>query len=244
MRICRVGLTLFGLCLSGLGCGDDAGAGGGEAGATASGGAGAGGAGGEAGGGGLAAETAASRLTRMLTGHFDSTEQSVAQPAYFAINLLTCPIDIAGVGDRLLHIEQSIIDMGQVQAPYRQRVYVITDGADPSAQAISQVWEFEAPEDFAGFCNGTGAAAMAADLMEREGCQVEVTWMGDHFVGSTPGEECLSTLNGATYATSEVEIYDDRIESWDRGYDASGTQVWGATAGPYVFERLTPLPAP
>lgn len=29
----------------------------------------------------------------------------------------------------------------------------------------------------------------------------------------------------------------DRIVSWDRGFDESGSQVWGATAGGYVFLR-------
>jgi hypothetical protein len=234
-------------CAFTMGCGDSGtgGEAGTGAGASASGGGGAGGE--EAGGGGAGgaeAETAAARLYRMLTGHFDSTQQSIDDPAYFAIDLLTCPIEIPELGARLLHVEQSIIDMGEVQPPYRQRVYVITDGADPATQAVSQVWEFESPEDFAGFCDGGGAAATPADLLEHEGCQVEVTWMGDRFVGSTPGKECLSDLNGATYATSEVEIYEDRIESWDRGYDADDQQVWGATAGAYVFDRLTALPEP
>ena len=33
----------------------------------------------------------------------------------------------------------------------------------------------------------------------------------------------------------------DRIgarAAWDRGFDAEGRQVWGAVAGPYVFERV------
>jgi CpeT protein len=247
MRALRVTEAVCAISLVLLACGDSGT--GGEAGSgAASAGGDPGGAGGAASGGGGAggaeAETAAARLYRMLTGHFDSIQQSIDQPAYFPIDLLTCPIEIPELGARLLHVEQSIIDEGEVQPPYRQRVYVITDGPDPATQAVSQVWEFESPEDFAGFCSGGGAAATAADLTEREGCQVEVTWMGDHFVGSTPGKECLSDLNGATYATSEVEIYEDRIESWDRGYDADDQQVWGATAGAYIFARLTPLPQP
>jgi len=66
-------------------------------------------------------------------------------------------------------------------------------------------------------------------------------WKGDHFEGGTVGEGCESTLSGATYATSEVTLDASTLESWDRGYDAEGTQVWGATAGPYVFDRKTPL---
>jgi CpeT protein len=226
-------------------CGDSDSAGGGGSGGEAVGGTGGvGGSGGAGGAGGSAAEPAADKLLRFLTGHFDSTAQSVENPTYFAIDLLTCPIELPELGARTLHVEQAVIDNGVVGAPYRQRVYVVTEGADPATQAISQVWEFSSPDDFSGFCDGTGAQATAADLVERQGCQVELTWVEDHFEGSTPGKECLSDLNGATYATSEVKLYEDRIESWDRGYDAADMQVWGATAGAYRFDRLSPLPEP
>ena len=29
------------------------------------------------------------------------------------------------------------------------------------------------------------------------------------------------------------------LASWDRGFDEAGVQVWGATEGPYVFDRLS-----
>ncbi len=49
---------------------------------------------------------------------------------------------------------------------------------------------------------------------------------------------------GASYATSEVTLDEVALESWDRGYDDTDTQVWGATQGPYVFIRRTALPPP
>ncbi len=230
-----------------VGCGDDgssaggtggenqggASAGGGEQGGASAGGNGQGGA-----GGGSGTQSMGDTLYELLTGHFDSTEQASTNPAYYPIDLRTCPIAIPELGARVLHVEQAVIDNGQVGAPYRQRVYVVTDGADPATQAVSAVWEFTSPGPFSGFCDGEGMQATPADLVERAGCRVEVDWKGDHFEGSTPGKECLSDFQGATYATSEVKIYPDRIESWDRGYDASDAQVWGATAGPYVFRRV------
>jgi len=53
------------------------------------------------------------------------------------------------------------------------------------------------------------------------------------------GDGCESTLRGAAYATSEVRLTLARMESWDRGFDRPGTQVWGATEGPYIFERVS-----
>jgi len=59
-----------------------------------------------------------------------------------------------------------------------------------------------------------------------------------YFEGSTVGEGCGSSLRGAAYATSEVELWPTYLRTWDRGFDARGEQVWGATEGPYVFERV------
>lgn len=69
-----------------------------------------------------------------------------------------------------------------------------------------------------------------------------MTWDTDHFSGQTHERDCPSSLNGASFASSEVELRSDQMSSWDRGYDADGAQVWGATAGPYRFVRRTPLP--
>ena len=58
------------------------------------------------------------------------------------------------------------------------------------------------------------------------------------FEGSTVENECVSTLRGAAYATSEVTVSRERLTSWDRGFDAGGGQVWGATEGPYIFDKV------
>ena len=77
-------------------------------------------------------------------------------------------------------------------------------------------------------------------LVLRDGCQVVLSRSGkSEWSGSTVGNNCESTLRGASYATSEVTLTPQGIRSWDRGYDASGAQVWGAEKGPYVFDRQT-----
>ncbi|MGB0932242.1 MAG: CpcT/CpeT family chromophore lyase, partial [Chitinophagales bacterium] len=54
----------------------------------------------------------------------------------------------------------------------------------------------------------------------------------------TKEKECGSTLRGATYATSKVNIYKDRLESWDQGFNDQDSQVWGAVKGPYIFDKM------
>ena len=45
-------------------------------------------------------------------------------------------------------------------------------------------------------------------------------------------------MRGASFARSEVEILEDKIISWDRGFDASGNYVWGAEKAGYIFNTL------
>ena len=58
------------------------------------------------------------------------------------------------------------------------------------------------------------------------------------FIGHTNIKTCKSTLRGANYATSEVEITSEKIISWDRGFDIEGNHVWGATEKGYIFDIL------
>ena len=46
----------------------------------------------------------------------------------------------------------------------------------------------------------------------------------------------LGMARGLENAGAAV-IVAGRFHSWDRGFDASGKQVWGATAGPYEFVK-------
>ena len=60
----------------------------------------------------------------------------------------------------------------------------------------------------------------------------------NYYKGKTGDNSCESTLRGASYARSEVEIFEDKIISWDRGFDAQSNYVWGAEKGGYVFNKL------
>ena len=85
-------------------------------------------------------------------------------------------------------------------------------------------------------------AGLTPDSLEaRDGCEVFLTRDGDGpFVGGTVDRNCPSSLRGASYATTEVRITESGMVSWDQGFDANGNQVWGATAGGYVFDRIRP----
>lgn len=189
---------------------------------------------------GVATE-AAERLYQYLSGRFDSAEQAANDQRYFSIQLWICPADAPELGPRVLYVEQARSD--SLAQPYRQRLYVIEPLADePPTRAISRVFELADPAGAVGLCERpTRGAFAASDATEKVGCGVYMTWDSDHFSGQTHERDCPSSLNGASFASSEVELRSDLMSSWDRGYDAAGAQVWGATAGPYRFVRRTPL---
>lgn len=102
-------------------------------------------------------------------------------------------------------------------APYRQRLYVV-EGIDATT-ARSRVFEANDPSPLVGLCDAKTRPALAAgDFVERIGCSVEMHWTGAHFEGHTPdarwtgsgfvadpaGARCPSSLNGASFAMSEI----------------------------------------
>jgi CpeT protein len=184
------------------------------------------------------ADEALTSLQKYLTGSFDSADQAKRDPSYFDIRLVICEVAAPEIGPRVLYVEQARAD--SVSAPYRQRLYVLESKGDLS---VSRVFEFKLPARVKGLCNDPTRVALGpGDVEERAGCRVELTWDGVAFKGGTVDKECGSTLNGATYATSEVTLDAAGMKSWDRGFDAAGKQVWGATKGAYEFVRRSPLP--
>jgi CpeT protein len=177
-------------------------------------------------------------LRTALAGSFDSSAQAARDESYFDIVLHMTPMWTWRDDGPWLYVEQAVAT--SADRPYRQRVYKLERmGAN---RVRSRVFVFDEPLTHAGaWKSGSPMSEMSPeDLEERVGCAVLMTYdpATGGFVGSTMGNGCRSELNGSAYATSEVVITPDRIVSWDRGYDATGQQVWGAEKGGYEFVRV------
>jgi len=88
---------------------------------------------------------------------------------------------------------------------------------------------------------GEAVKGLTSDSLKlREGCSIFLQRHSPEFYrGSTCGEGCVSTLRGASYATSEVTIKKTEMISWDRGFDSNQKQVWGAEKGGYIFKKIS-----
>lgn len=176
------------------------------------------------------------RLKGFMTGHFNSAAQAAQDSSFFDITLHMIPIWPNRPG-HWLYVEQAV--SANQAKPYRQRIYrleQLPDGRFQSSVYTLQkekefVLAWQTPEKF--------DALTTADLELKAGCEVVLVKKGDVFEGATGERSCPSELRGAAYATSKVQVFPDRIVSWDQGFDASGNQVWGATKGGYSFVKYT-----
>lgn len=182
-------------------------------------------------------------LCRWLTGSFSSEKQARDDPQMFDIRLTMTRIWPERHDGYWLYVEQARADAAD--APYRQRVYQVVDLGNGEFE--SRVYTLpgasirETIDRFAGAGKDPSKLAdvTPADLKLREGCSIYLKRDADGcFSGSTRGRGCPSSREGASYVTSEVRLSSDVLESWDRGWDDSGKQVWGSVQGGYVFRRV------
>lgn len=175
-------------------------------------------------------------LVARMSGSFASTAQAAVDKDYFDIRLEMASIWTSRTDGRWLYVEQARAD--KLDKPYRQRVYrvhedahgLVSDVYTLPGDALEWAGAWKEPKRF--------DALDPAKLEAREGCSIHLKRREDGaFVGSTRGRACPSELQGATYATSEVVITDTMLESWDRGFDGDGKQVWGAVKGAYQFVK-------
>jgi hypothetical protein len=142
-----------------------------------------------------------------------------------------------------VYVEQAAAE--SLDRPYRQRIYRFRP------LGAADIWEstiYELPGDslrFAGAHNDPSLldGLTPFDLIKRDGCEVilyhDSGELGHWTItGGTVSTRCASDWGGAAYATSEVTITRDAMFTWDRGFAADGTQVWGSTAGAYRFDRV------
>jgi CpeT protein len=176
----------------------------------------------------------AAAVAAMMAGQYDSRDQAAADQRYFAISLAMVPIWPGRDDGHWLYVEQAMAQTPE--KPYRQRVYRVSRGDD--GEVLSAVYTIADPKPFVhGWRNGALAGLTEAMLQPRAGCTVHLRADGAGWRGATVGSDCLSDLAGARYATAEVSLDATTMRSWDRGFDAAGKQVWGATAGPYAFVK-------
>lgn len=174
-------------------------------------------------------------LFALMQGSFNSENQFETDSSYFNISLHMYPIwEEQG---KYLYVEQALNNMQN--KPYRQRIYEVKRMTDSTFS--SAIYTFSEESLWIGKWRnpGTFDSISINDVSLKPGCEVVLKRIGKHhYRGRTGDTTCVSNLRGASFARSEVEIFKDKIISWDRGFDAVGNHVWGAVKGGYIFDKL------
>ncbi|WP_299227664.1 chromophore lyase CpcT/CpeT [uncultured Psychroserpens sp.] len=174
-------------------------------------------------------------LFALMQGSFNSEIQAEVDSTYFNISLHMYPIwEDKG---NYLYVEQAL--NARQNKPYRQRIYEVTQLND--SVYSSAIYTIEHDSLWIGkWKTPTAFDSLSMDNVSKKvGCEVLLKRVAkNHYKGETGEKTCESTLYGASYATSEVEILEDKIISWDRGFDDNSKHIWGAEKGGYIFNKL------
>ncbi|MCA2960331.1 MAG: chromophore lyase CpcT/CpeT [Silvanigrellales bacterium] len=186
----------------------------------------------------------AERVASYLEGTMDSSLHSLESKDYYDVTVRHCrvtPTDargepVAARGAIYLYLEQAI-SLNKAR-PYRQRFMKVA--ANPLQGTItSTVFENDAAKSFKGLCDAPETSRrVPVTGFESGKCTVSLRPVGDKYVGGTPEGRCPSTHNGAVAVSSKVSLGKDFMNSWDQGWGADGTQVWGAVDGGYRFRKV------
>ncbi len=174
-------------------------------------------------------------LARYMLGSFSSADQAKADTNYFNIELEMARIWRARTDGVWIYVEQARADAKH--KPYRQRVYRLQQVDDSTF--TSTVYSLDSAEWYVGGYKVTKLLDRTAPekLVLLEGCALTLHHRNDAFVGATDQRAYRNSWGKAAFATSEVTVKNDRLISWDRGYNEQGEQVWGATRGGYIFMK-------
>jgi CpeT protein len=177
-------------------------------------------------------------LKKCMQGNFSSANQSKSDSSYFDIRLRMEPIWPEKQDAYYLYVEQAMSNA--LDKPYRVRIYKVVRENDQ--QFTSYIYKLNDQSRFIGkMGNDPVFNSITPDSLHiLNGCEVRLTF--DHakwtFTGSTGEKTCPSDRNGASYTSSKVNLNDERMISWDQGWNSEGKQVWGAIKGGYIFEKI------
>jgi hypothetical protein len=176
-----------------------------------------------------------------ISGEFTSTSQSIEDTYFDNIFINTVKFRGDTYGDWFYTEQGEIVD----GIPYKIRVYILSYVDDTTL--LNQVYKIKTEN----FNSGIDLPLLKFDdLEEMSGCHTYIykshngnEW---YYYGETNGKNCKSSFRAPTYTTSQFRLYEDRIISWDRGWDDSilyrqyntGAQIWGSTKGPYEYLKI------
>ncbi|HEY9615703.1 MAG TPA: chromophore lyase CpcT/CpeT, partial [Microcoleaceae cyanobacterium] len=135
-----------------------------------------------------------------------------------------------------LYQEQALVK--KLTQPYRQRFLQLVPA--PDRQHIeSRSFKPEQPSQWIGLCNKPlGDRQLKLKDLGTPVCSVFLQRSDKDYIGNTPAQGCPTNARGAVRITNRIVLHADGMDTWDRGFDAAGKQVWGAEGDSYQYRKL------
>ncbi len=177
-----------------------------------------------------------------LEGTMDTTQQVAANSKAPSVRMTTCRISVSDAPSEtsgasvFLYQEQALTR--DLTKPYRQRFLQIAPS--PLSQSVRSLsFRPSNPEAWSGFCNKPLATRVIQPKdLGTPVCSVFLKRAGEGYVGNTPVDGCPANVRGAVRITNHIILHPNGMDTWDRGFDADGKQVWGAKTESYQFRRI------
>ena len=171
-----------------------------------------------------------------LTGKMD-TSAPTAAGGRVGVRMTTCQVSLRDRPDSIyLYQEQSL--KKSLDNPYRQRFLQIKAG-EAKDTVISQSYKPLNPQNWIGLCDRPEQQRVVnAREIGASVCHVLLKPKVSIYVGKTPPEGCPTKARGAVKITNLIILHDRGMDTWDRGFDAAGNQVWGAKNESYQFRWI------
>jgi hypothetical protein len=186
-------------------------------------------------------------IVSYLVGIMDTSEQAATNKKVANVRMITCKIAIIPVENNntnknnsiFLYQEQAIAD--KIDEPYRQRFLEIA--ASDRGRVESKSYKPIELEKWIGFCDKSETERIvAATDLGNYVCSVflkqsAANYIKPLYVGETQTGGCPASVRGATSISNTIYLFPDGMNTWDRGFDANGNQVWGAQSDAYKFRK-------
>lgn len=175
------------------------------------------------------------QLTQYMSGSFSTEKQAHRDSTFPHVHMHMTRIWADRTDGVWIYGEQSSPTVPATTI--RQRIYRLHRNEDRVLECA--VYSLPEPRKFVGAWNdSTKFAALTPERLKlKDGCQIYLHEINEHYEGATEGMACTGDVSGTAFTSAEIKIYADAIIWWEKGFNSAGEQVWGSTKGSSIFLR-------
>ncbi|BDA67289.1 hypothetical protein RIVM261_026480 [Rivularia sp. IAM M-261] len=184
-------------------------------------------------------------VAQRLEGIMDTSARARVNPKAANVRMTACRISLnenaqaTNKSNNPIFLYQEQALSSELNKPYRQRFLEISS-VNNGRTVRSLSYKPANVQSVINLCNKPVSERVVTSTdLGKPVCSVYLTRSGENYIGVTPNEGCPANFRGAVKITNTVVLSKTGMNTWDRGFDANGKQVWGAKGESYEFRKIT-----